>query len=193
MSTAAPARTWAVTIGRYLPGLVLLLVVGVVGTFAQTGLRSVATATGARLPDVEYVLWAIVIGLVIRNTVGVAAVFRPGVATYEFWLKIGIVLLGARFLLGELAKLGGFSLGLILIDMAVATTVILLVGRAFGLGGNSRRCSPWARRSAVSRRSSPGRAPSTPTTRTPATRLRRSSRSAPWLCSASRPSGMPWR
>jgi uncharacterized integral membrane protein (TIGR00698 family) len=62
-------------------------------------------------------------------------VFRPGVATYEFWLKIGIVLLGARFLLGDLAKLGGFSLVLILIDMAVATTVILLVGRAFGLGG----------------------------------------------------------
>ena len=57
MSTAAPARTWAVTIGRYLPGLVLLLVVGVVGTFAQTGLRSIATATGARLSDVEYVLW----------------------------------------------------------------------------------------------------------------------------------------
>jgi len=84
MSTAAPARTWAVTIGRYLPGLVLLLVVGVVGTFAQTGLRSIATATGARLPDVEYVLWAIVIGLVIRNTVGVPAVFRgPGGAALQ--------------------------------------------------------------------------------------------------------------
>jgi Conserved hypothetical protein 698 len=27
--------------------------------------------------------------LVIRNTVGVPAAFRPGVATYEFWLKIG--------------------------------------------------------------------------------------------------------
>ena len=80
-------------------------------------------------------LWAIVIGLVIRNTVGVPALFRPGVGTYEFWLKIGIVLLGARFLLGDLAKLGGFSLGLILIDMAVATAVILLVGHLFGLGG----------------------------------------------------------
>jgi hypothetical protein len=135
MSTAAPARTWATTALRYLPGLLLLLVVGVVGTFAQTGLRSVATATGTRLPDVEYVLWAIVIGLVIRNTVGVPALFRPGVGTYEFWLKIGIVLLGARFLLGDLAKLGGFSLGLILIDMAVATAVILLVGHLFGLGG----------------------------------------------------------
>ena len=37
MSTAAPARTWATTALRYLPGLLLLLVVGVVGTFAQTG------------------------------------------------------------------------------------------------------------------------------------------------------------
>ncbi len=31
--------------------------------------------------------------------VGVPAIFRAGVATYEFWLKVGIVLLGARFLL----------------------------------------------------------------------------------------------
>jgi len=51
----------------------------------------------------------IVLDLIIRNTVGVPAIFRPGVGTYEFWLKIGIVLLGARFLLGDLAKLGGFS------------------------------------------------------------------------------------
>ncbi|MFC4949204.1 putative sulfate exporter family transporter [Pseudonocardia sp. GCM10023141] len=35
----------------------------------------------------------------------------------------------------HLARLGGFSLGLILIDMIIATTVILLVGKAFGLGG----------------------------------------------------------
>ena len=50
-------------------------------------------------------------------------------------MKIGIVLLGARFLLGDLAKLGGFSFLLIIIDMAVATTVIILVGHLFGLGG----------------------------------------------------------
>ena len=48
MSTAAPARTWATTAVRYLPGLILLLVVGIIGTFAQTGLRSIATATGTR-------------------------------------------------------------------------------------------------------------------------------------------------
>ena len=54
-----PTRTWATTALRYLPGLLLLLAVGVIGTFAQTGLRSVATATGTRLPDIEYVLWGL--------------------------------------------------------------------------------------------------------------------------------------
>lgn len=43
--------------------------------------------------------------------------------------------LGARFVLGDLVKLGGLSLGLILVDTAVATTVILFVGKAFKLGG----------------------------------------------------------
>jgi len=133
--TAAGRGVANVPILRYLPGLLLLAAVGILGTVAQNGLRSVSKATGTALPDIEYVLWAIVIGLLIRNVVGLPALFRPGVASYEFWLKTGIVLLGARFVLGDLAKLGGFSLGIILIDMAVATTVILLVGKAFGLGG----------------------------------------------------------
>lgn len=120
---------------RYLPGLLLLVVIGVLGVALQAGLRAVGASTGTRLPDVEYVLWAIVLGLLVRNVIGVPALFRPGVGTYEFWLKIGIVLLGARYLLGDLAKLGGLSFLLIIIDMAVATAVILAVGRLFGLGG----------------------------------------------------------
>jgi uncharacterized integral membrane protein (TIGR00698 family) len=120
---------------RYLPGIVLLLVIGVLGVALQAGLRAIGASAGTRLPDVEYVLWAILLGLLVRNTVGVPRVFRPGVGTYEFWLKIGIVLLGARYLLGDLLKLGGLSFLLILIDMTVATVVILLVGRLFGLGG----------------------------------------------------------
>jgi uncharacterized integral membrane protein (TIGR00698 family) len=134
-TTADTAQRPGTAVLRYLPGLALLLVVGLVGTAAQNGLRAVGKAAHTPLPDLEYVLWAIILGLLIRNVVGVPAVFRPGVATYEFWLKIGIVLLGARFLLGDLAKLGGFSLGLILVDMTVATVVILLVGKAFGLSG----------------------------------------------------------
>jgi hypothetical protein len=32
----------------------------------------------------EYVLWASVIGLLIRNVIGLPPLFRPGMASYEF-------------------------------------------------------------------------------------------------------------
>ena len=51
------------------------------------------------------------VGLLVTNTVGVHRVFRPGVQTYEFWLKIGIVALGSRFVLGDIVKLGGAEPG----------------------------------------------------------------------------------
>jgi uncharacterized integral membrane protein (TIGR00698 family) len=85
------------------------------------------------LPNIEYVLWAILLGLLISNTIGVPALFRAGVATYEFWLKVGIVLLGARFLVGDVLRLGGISLVLVFIEIALSLTFMTLLGRAFGL------------------------------------------------------------
>jgi uncharacterized integral membrane protein (TIGR00698 family) len=55
------------------------------------------------------------------------------VATYEFWLKTGIVLLGARFLLSDVRRLGGISLVLIAIELALALTFMTYLGRAFKL------------------------------------------------------------
>ncbi|GAB3894198.1 hypothetical protein GCM10029964_072150 [Kibdelosporangium lantanae] len=78
MSATATAQRGGLTVLRYIPGLLLLVAVGVVGTLAQNGLRDIGKASGTALPDIEYVLWAIVLGLVIRNTVGIPALFRPG-------------------------------------------------------------------------------------------------------------------
>ena len=119
----------------YVPGVLLLIVVGLLGKYAQIWWNALAKHEHWRVPDIEYVLWAIVIGLFITNTVGLHRIFRPGVQTYEFWLKVGIVVLGARFVLGDIVKLGALSLVQILVDMTVAGTVIILVARAFGLSG----------------------------------------------------------
>jgi uncharacterized integral membrane protein (TIGR00698 family) len=81
------------------------------------------------------VLWAILIGLFVTNTIGVHRIFRPGVQTYEFWLKIGIVALGSRFVLGDVIRLGGTSLVQILVDMAVAGAIVLAAARLFVLSG----------------------------------------------------------
>ncbi len=119
----------------YVPGVLLLVVIGLLGKYAQVGWNALAKHEGWTVPDIEYVLWAILIGLLISNTVGVHRIFRPGVQTYEFWLKIGIVALGSRFVLGDVLKLGGTSLLQILVDMAVAGTIIILAARRFGLSG----------------------------------------------------------
>src|ERR1700758_4898255 len=119
----------------YVPGILLLTAVGVLGKYAQVWWNALAKHQHWHAPDIEYVLWAIVIGLLITNTVGLHRTFRPGVQTYEFWLKIGIVVLGARFVLGDIAKLGGLSLVQILVDMTVAGAIILSAARLFGLSG----------------------------------------------------------
>ena len=135
--TSAPAaQTQAATpagAAGLIPGILLLAVVGYAGKFIEQFIAHYGKAHHLVLPNIEYVLWAILIGLVISNTVGIPAIFRSGVATYEFWLKAGIVLLGARFLLGDVRRLGGVSLVLIAIELALALTFMTYLGRAFKL------------------------------------------------------------
>ena len=119
----------------YVPGILLLIAVGLAGKYAEKGWLALAKHQHWTVPDIEYVLWAIVIGLLITNTVGLHPIFRAGVATYEFWLKVGIVALGSRFLLGDIGKLGGPILLQILIDMTIAGAIILFAARLFGLSG----------------------------------------------------------
>jgi uncharacterized membrane protein YadS len=118
---------------RLLPGLFLLLAVGWAGKFVEQSIARYGKAHHLTLPNIEYVLWAILIGLVISNTVGIPAAFRPGLATYEFWLKTGIVLLGSRFILGDVVKLGGVSLILVAVEITVSLLFMTALGKAFGL------------------------------------------------------------
>jgi uncharacterized integral membrane protein (TIGR00698 family) len=118
---------------RLIPGVLLLAAIGYAGKLLEKNVGAYAKAHHWTFPNIEYVLWAIILGLAISNTVGVPAVFRAGVATYEFWLKVGIVLLGARFLLGDVLKLGGASLALVALEIAGATAFMIFLGRAFGL------------------------------------------------------------
>ena len=85
------------SIPALLPGVALLFAIGLLGKLLQQILPV----------HIEYVLWAIILGLAVSNFAGVAAIFRPGIATYELWLKLGIVLVGARFLLKDIVHVGG--------------------------------------------------------------------------------------
>jgi uncharacterized integral membrane protein (TIGR00698 family) len=116
-----------------LPGIALLLVIGLAGKVIEQSINGYGKAHHLALPNIEYVLWAIVIGLIIANTVGVAKVFRPGIATYEFFLKLGIVLLGVRFLLGDVLKLGGISLVAVALELLISIVLMTWLGNIFKL------------------------------------------------------------
>jgi uncharacterized integral membrane protein (TIGR00698 family) len=112
-----------VSLVSVLPGIALLFGLGLLGKLLQ------------HLPflHVEYVLWAIILGLVVSNFIGIAAIFRPGIATYELWLKLGIVLVGARFLLQDVLHIGGLSLALVAVELILSLSVMTLLGRIFKL------------------------------------------------------------
>lgn len=118
---------------QLIPGVLLLAAIGYAGKLLEQNVGRYAKTHHWVFPNIEYVLWAILLGLLISNTIGVPAIFRAGVATYEFWLKAGIVLLGARFLLGDIVKLGGVSLLLVAIEITGAIAFMTLLGRLFHL------------------------------------------------------------
>src|SRR5260370_18481353 len=118
---------------RLIPGVALLAVIGFAGKLLEKNTNLYAKSHHWTIPNIEYVLWAILIGLAVSNIFGLVEILKPGVGTYEFWLKAGIVLLGSRFLLGDVWKLGGVSLLLVFIEIAGSLAFMTFLGRLFGL------------------------------------------------------------
>lgn len=54
---------------------------------------------------ISYAVWAILLGLIISNTIGTPGWLKPAVQT-EYYIKTGLVLLGAEILLGKIMTIG---------------------------------------------------------------------------------------
>jgi uncharacterized integral membrane protein (TIGR00698 family) len=121
------------SLSAFLPGIALLFAIGLLGKLLEHAFTVLSTEHHLRLPQISYVLWAILLGLIVSNFFGVARIFRPGIATYELWLKLGIVLVGARFLLQDVLHIGGLSLVLVAVELALSLSVMTLLGRIFRL------------------------------------------------------------
>ncbi|GAB5402491.1 MAG: putative sulfate exporter family transporter [Aureliella sp.] len=81
-------------------------VVGFAGVFVLATLAYVMSAQSlVKAYNLEYALWALLVGLVISNTIGTPRWLVPAVQT-EFYIKTGLVLLGAGVLLSRLVILG---------------------------------------------------------------------------------------
>lgn len=85
------------------------------------------------VPHSEYVLFAIAIGMLVRNLVPLPKVFSSGIGSYELWMKTGVALLGARLVLQEVFVIGTSGIILVIIEITVAILTATYLGRLFGL------------------------------------------------------------
>lgn len=112
-------------LARVLPGIAAAVVVAVIAD-RLTVLLPVGVAA---------VSVAVLLGLLVGPpALARAPSLRPGLAVAMTWvLRTGIVLLGARLSLGEIASIGAPAAGIIVATMAGTLTLVLLAARTAGI------------------------------------------------------------
>ena len=80
----------------------------------------------------ETVFWALLLGLLISNTVGVPGWLKEAVKT-EYFIKIGLVLLGAEILFNTVVKVGAYGMVQSIVVIAVVFYVCFWVAKKLGL------------------------------------------------------------
>jgi uncharacterized integral membrane protein (TIGR00698 family) len=83
----------------------------------------IANQNNIRYWGLSYALWALLVGLLISNTIGTPGWLRPGAKT-EMFIKTGLVLLGAEILFKKIISMG--MPGLIVAWIVTPTVVIFM-------------------------------------------------------------------
>jgi uncharacterized integral membrane protein (TIGR00698 family) len=112
-------------IGNYIKGFTLLFVIGLFTLII--GSQEVINHYG-----LEYPFWAIVIGMVIGNIWTFPDWFNAVAKRTEFFIKTGIVLLGAALSFTQVVAGGGWGFLEAFIIVAVGFIVAFIVGKALG-------------------------------------------------------------
>ena len=104
---------------KYIPAFLMLFVIAFVVRLIS------AEFTLNRY--LEWAFWALLVGLLISNTVGVPAWLKPAIKT-EFYIKTGLVIMGFSVLFSNIAKFGLYGLGI----AWIVTPVVILFMWWFG-------------------------------------------------------------
>ncbi len=126
------------------PGMAYMLLIafivrwGLDPTFANWG-RDAQPTLGwnfATIFNLNYVVLGIVIGIVIVNVFKIPDWAANGVRTARFFLKTGVILLGALYSATELAQLGMISVLMIGVFVLGSIGVVLYMGRRMNTGNS---------------------------------------------------------
>lgn len=115
---------------QLLPGLLICFAVMMAGIYGADLIGYLLSAAGI-LPEgssspISGIFVAILLGIVIRNTIGLPEVFSNGIGfALKYALRAGIILLGLRLSLTEALKLGAWGIPLIVACISVGLFVTL--------------------------------------------------------------------
>ena len=119
-------------LGALLPGVVIALALAAGGRIGSEALG--AALLGLEQSPISPVLLAIAAGLLIRNTIGLPAVYEAGLQLCtKRVLRLGVALLGIRLSLGAVGAIGVLALPIALGCIATALLVMDWITRALGL------------------------------------------------------------
>lgn len=97
------AKMMGKSLKKYIPAFIGLFVIALIVRWIS------AEFTLNRY--LEWAFWALLIGLIISNTVGTPEWLKPAVMT-EFYIKTGLVIMGFSVLFSNIAKFGLYGLGI---------------------------------------------------------------------------------
>ncbi len=103
------------SVGKFLIGYPIVFIISIIGFFI--GNHAIASEYG-----LSYVLWCIIIGLLISNTMSTPGWVKPAVQT-EYYIKTGLVLLGGSILFGLILMIGAPG---IVVAWGVTPTVLII-------------------------------------------------------------------
>jgi len=102
-----------------------------VNTVKKPGRSNLDTFILQPLGGIVLILVGILAGVVLTNTWGIPKFAGPGVKCARFVLKMGVIMLGARYSFAELAKLGGYSVFLVGFFVLGTVFLVLWLGNLF--------------------------------------------------------------
>ncbi|MEM9175984.1 MAG: putative sulfate exporter family transporter [Myxococcota bacterium] len=117
--------------GEIVPGLALALAIAGIGSLVAAGFSDGLGFSGAPLSPI---LVAILLGLAIRNSIGLPPIFEPGLRlSLKRLLRIGVALLGIRLSLAAAGTIGLVGLPIVIGCIATALILVTRIGRAVSL------------------------------------------------------------
>ena len=117
-----------------LPGLLLALALAFAGQFLSTFIG--IDLMGLPKSPISAIMMAIILGIIIRNTISLPAALQPGIRFgLVRVLRLGIVLLGIRLSLSEAGAIGLQALPVIIGAVAAALLIVTFLAKRMGLSG----------------------------------------------------------